>query len=159
MLNSQTVTASTCTASPGRCCKEAASAGSTQGCQNHEDLGGSTSRELQDPFTHDKNYLGSAGPPDLNMKEKDAGISAIWGCLLPSGFTTHSWQGQGCSSSSCPSTGGDISQPHLGCCKCAAVCQSRNEQGRSPQQLWEWQKGSLNSCCQQPPWAQLVPEL
>lgn len=35
--------------------------GITQGCHNHEDLGGSTSSELQDLFTHDKNYLGSAG--------------------------------------------------------------------------------------------------
>lgn len=90
--------------------------GITQGCQNHEDLGGSTSSELQDLFTRDKNYLGSAGPPNLAMKEKDPGLSAIWGCLLPSGFTVHSWQGQGCSSSSCHSTGGDISLPHLGCC-------------------------------------------
>lgn len=70
------------------------SVGSTQGCQNLEDLGGNTSSELQDPFTHDKIYLGGAGPPDLTMKEKDSGLSAIWGCLLPSGFPVHSWQGR-----------------------------------------------------------------
>lgn len=132
-LNSQTVIASTCSASPRRCCKEAAfgrSRLSTQGCQNREDLGGNTSNEFKAPLTHGKNCLASAGAPDLTMEEKDSGLSATQGCLLPSAFAV------------ARSTAGSLAMPvlqqlpmfhaaarvvtspslHLGCCKCANVC-------------------------------------
>lgn len=61
--------------------------GSTRGCQNREDLGGNTSSELQDPLTHDKNYLGDAGP-----NKEGEGFGAFSHLGVSAAFWIHSLQ-------------------------------------------------------------------